>query len=134
MEDSKKKPIMIGVVVVCIVLAVAVTYKRSSESSGLESLAGKLVWVKCRNADCGAEYQMDSKDYYKYIEEHTTGSFTPPLVCKECGEESIYLAVKCPKCGLVFFEGAVKNDFSDRCPKCGFSKTEDMAKKRKQNR
>ncbi|HEW79544.1 MAG TPA: hypothetical protein ENH34_06260 [Phycisphaerales bacterium] len=131
MENSKKKSILIGVVVGCVVLAAAITYKRSSDNTGLAVFKGQLIWVKCRNADCEAEYQMDKKDYYEEVEERTTGMFTPPLVCKECGEESIYAAIKCEKCGLIFFKGAVPNDFPDRCPECGFSKIEDTAKQTK---
>ncbi len=133
MEDSKKKPIMIGVIVACLVLAGIITYAtRSKEAGGIASIKrGKMTWLKCRNPDCGHEYQMDLKDCLIYIKEHQDpmSMETPAIVCPECGEESVYRAEKCEKCGLVFERGTVPNDFADRCPECKYSKTEDSRKK-----
>ena len=136
MEDSKKKPIMIAVVVVCVALAVLVTIMRSSkDSGGIGSMKrGKMMWVKCSNEDCSAEYQMDTKDFYEYIEEHINPALevTPALVCEECGEESVYAAVKCGECGIVFFKGVSgPSEYSDKCPECGYS---GMAESRRKNR
>jgi len=134
MEDSKKKPIMIAVIVVCLVLAGIITYATRSkkEGGGIESLKrGQMTWLKCRNPDCGHEYQMDLKDCLIYIKEHQDpmSMETPAIVCPECGEESVYRAEKCEKCGLVFERGSVPNDFVDRCPECKYSKTEEGRKK-----
>ncbi len=131
MEDSKKKPIMIAIIVACIALAGVITYVSSSGGgSGIEAVErGEMMWVKCSNPDCAAEYQIDKKDYFMYIQEHQKGVAIPPLVCKECGEESIYRAIKCQKCGIIFFYGAVRDDLVDRCPECGYSPTEEIAKK-----
>ena len=92
MEDSKKKPIMIGAIVVCIALAIVITLMRGSESTGVDSIArGQMTWVKCSNEDCGAEYQMDRRDYYEWQKENTDPFATQatPMVCKECGEEYV---------------------------------------------
>lgn len=128
MEESNKKPIMIGVIMACVVLAVVITYMSSSggNSGGYESIErGEMMWIKCNKPGCKAEYQIDKKDYYDYIQEHTTGMFTPPLVCKECEAESAYQAIKCEKCELIFFYGAKKgSNFADQCPKCNYSKEE----------
>ena len=133
MEESKKKPIMIAIIVVCLILAAAIALKTGTgDSSGVEGLKrGEMIWAKCSNPDCGAEYQIDKKDYFEYVQEHQDpmAQYAPPLVCKECGEESLYRAVKCPKCEIVFFRGAVTNDFADRCPECGYSQTEEGRKK-----
>ena len=143
MEESKKKPIMISVIVVCLVVAGIITYSRYSGGGGggIESISGKeMIWVKCRNPSCGAEYQMSKKAYYKYIKEHPNPNpmmpTAPPLICKKCGEPSIYEAEKCtnPDCGIVFFKNSVPNDFADRCPKCGRSKTEESRKARLRER
>ena len=89
-------------------------------------LAGLMIWVKCRNPQCQAGYKMRYKDYLECIEKHgkehpeTVG--WPPVVCQKCGQKSVYLAVKCEKCGFVFEAGWKDGDYSDRCPKCGFSK------------
>ena len=136
MEESKKKPIMIAVIVMCLALAGAITYITNTRSSGtVESLKrGQLTWLKCRNPDCGYEYQMDLKDYFIYVRDHQEPmSLTAPaIVCPKCGEKSVYKAEKCEKCGLVFELGSVPPpDFADRCPECGYSKTE---AKRKESR
>ncbi len=56
----------------------------------------------------------------------------PPVVCKKCGEQSVFRAEKCqnPDCGIVFLRGSVPGDFADRCPECGRSETEESRKRR----
>lgn len=136
MEESKKKPIMIGVIVVCLALAGFITYTRHSGGGrGYNSIPeGKMTWVKCNNPQCKAEYQISEREYYKAIDERLNPMVmtAPPLVCKECGKDSVFKAVKCqnPDCGIVFFPGAVPNDFQDRCPKCGQSADEEKRKRR----
>lgn len=134
MEDSKKKPIMIGVIVACLVLAGIITYTtRSGETGGIESLkrGQEMFLIMCRNPGCEHEHQMDMKDFFVYMKEHQDpmAMTTPAIVCPECGEESGYRAVKCEKCGLVFERGTVRNDFVDRCPECKYSATEEARKK-----
>lgn len=134
MEESKKKPIMIGVIVACLALAGLITYMTSgSKSRGIGDYRGQMQWVKCANEKCGAAYEMDKEEYLKQVEEEirsnvdATGAL--PITCKECGEKSIFRAVKCPKCGEVFFYGAAGlSDFSDRCTKCNYSATEAKVK------
>jgi len=91
----------------------------------------EMIWVKCDSADCEAAYQIDRKDFYEQIDEkadaNSASSETPPLVCKECGKQSLYRAVRCEKCGLMFFYGNV-SDFDDRCPECGYSRIEEDRK------
>ncbi len=140
MEESKKKPIMIGVIIVCLAVAGIYTYSRHSGSGyTMDSIPDEeMIWVKCANDSCGATYQMSKKAYFKYIEENaqTMSPTAPPLVCEKCGEQSGYRAEKCtnPACGIVFFRGAVPNDFADRCPECGHSKTEEIRDARKRER
>jgi len=137
MEDSKKKPIMIAVVIVCLGVAGAVTFMRGGGSGGsIDDIPDdKMVWVKCNNPQCMAEYQMGEKTYYKTVQERTDprSLSTPALICEKCGKPSVYKAVKCanPECGVVFLSGSVPNDFADRCPKCGKSETEEIRKRRK---
>ena len=94
----------------------------------------EMIWVKCNNPACKAEYQTSKKGYFKYVEEHANpmAPTPPPLVCEKCGEQSVYRAEKCmnPDCGIVFLRGAVPNDFPDRCPECGYSTTEETRKAR----
>ncbi|MFQ6036845.1 MAG: hypothetical protein ACE5NM_13480 [Sedimentisphaerales bacterium] len=131
------KPVMLVIIVVCFTLAVVIFIKtQSGGSGGIETIkrGEELYWVKCNNKKCNAEYQMDKRDYYEQIEEKMKANpmamVTPPLTCKECGEQSLLRAVKCEKCGQVFFYGADPTDFADRCPECGHSKTEAERKAR----
>ena len=128
MEDSRKKPIMIGIIVVCLVAAALITYISSSpEGTGLNVFEDQMTWVKCTNPDCGATYQMNLKEYYEFMKENSVDLNVPPMDCKECGEGSVFRAVKCEKeeCGEVFLHGAKRGDFVDRCTKCGHSKMEE---------
>lgn len=138
MEDSKKKPIMIAVIVVCLGVAGAVTYLRSSGSEGgIDSLPDdKMTWVKCNNPQCKTEYEMSEKQYFKDIEARMNPAAmlsTPALICQKCNKASVYKAYKCgnPSCGTVFFANSVPNDFADRCPECKRSETEEIRKARK---
>lgn len=129
MEESKKKPVMVGVIVACIVLAGVVTYM--TKSGGSETAigeAGEMMWVKCRNPQCASEYQIALKDYYEYQQENATGLSLAPLICEKCGEKSAFRAVKCPKCDVVFFYGSVTRDYDDKCPECGYSQAEEDRK------
>ncbi len=136
MEEGKKKPIMIGVIVACLVLAALVTFsRRGGGGGGIEDISEEeMIWVKCNNPNCKTEYEMGKKAYFEYIQEHMDpmAMVAPPVVCKSCGEGSVYRAEKCqgPDCGIVFFRGSVPNDFADRCPECGRSETEEIRKRR----
>jgi len=138
MEESKKKPIMIIVIVVCLVAAGAIFWGTGGGGGGgIDSIPeGRMIWVKCNNPSCNAEYQMSEKAYYKYIKEHPNPNPMMPtaLVCEKCGEPSIFEAVKCanPDCGIVFFKGSSgPGDHADRCPKCKQSETEESRNRRK---
>ena len=137
MEESKRKPIMIGVIIVCLAVAGIYTYSRSGGGGGtVDSIPeGEQIWVKCANDSCGATYQTGKRAYFKFIEDNAQpmSPSAPPLTCEKCGEQSGYRAEKCtnPACGIVFFRGAVPNDFADRCPECDQSETEEIRNRRK---
>ncbi len=136
MEDSKKKPIMIGVIVVSLGVAGLVTFSKRSGSGGIGDIPeGDTTWVKCNNPECKAEYEMSRRDYYKALEANMNPNpMAAPtaLTCKECNKPSLYGAVKCenPDCGIVFIEGIAGPGQSDRCPECGQSAIEESRKKR----
>ena len=137
MPAGLAKPVMLAIIVVCFALAVVIFIKsQSGGSGGLDTIkrGEEMYWVKCNNPKCGAVYQMDKKDYFEQIEEKMRANpmamVTPPLTCKECGKQSLFRAVKCEKCGHVFFYGHDPTDFADRCPECGYSKTEAERKAR----
>jgi hypothetical protein len=107
----------------------------SPRSTGIESIPETdMIWVKCKNSDCKAAYQMSKRAYFKYIQENIEpmAMVAPPLVCEKCAKKSIYRAEKCVNqdCGIVFLRGSVPNDFADRCPACGNSSIEEQRKRR----
>jgi hypothetical protein len=134
MDEDKKKPVMIGLIVGSIVLAGVITVMtRDSGSEGLKGIPeGRMQWVTCRNDKCGTNYEMQMREYYRQLEENQKQSVAmmlaaPALICEKCGEESIYKAFKCLKCELIFEGNIKRGDFEDRCPKCGYS---DIKKRR----
>lgn len=133
MEEGKKKMIMIGIIVACIVAAIIITVATHSGGTegGIDTLrhGEAMFWMKCRNPKCESTWQMDMKDYFDYIEKHRVGMTVPGVVCTKCGEDKGYRAEKCEKCGFIFERGAVANDLPDRCPKCNYSASEELRKK-----
>ena len=135
-----KNTIYAIVIVVCFVGAGVIAYKyifTSGSGGGIDDIPeGSMIWAKCNNPNCKAEYQTGEKAYHKYIREHGNpmAPSAPPLICKECGEPSVYRAEKCenPDCGIVFIKGSSgQGDHADRCPKCKQSATEESRKRRK---
>jgi hypothetical protein len=110
--------------------------RRGGGGSGIDSIPdSEMIWVKCNNSKCNAEYQMGKKAFYKAQQErfNPMARTAPPLTCEKCGKDSLFQAVKCanPACGAVFIQGiSGQNDFPDRCPKCGQSETEEIRKRR----
>ena len=137
MEESKKKPIMIIVIVVCLGAAAAIFWGTGRGGGGtIDSISDEeMIWAKCNNPACKAEYQTSKKGYFKYVTEHVNpmAPSAPPMVCEKCGEHSVFWAEKCmnPDCGIVFLRGTVPNDFPDRCPQCKRSETEEIRKRRR---
>jgi len=130
-----KNAIYAAVIVVCILVAVLVFVKtRGGGAGGTASIdETEQIWVKCRQ--CNASYQMGKKKFYEELEEKAKANptpmmMTPLLTCQKCGKDGIMKAHKCEKCGEVFFENSVPNDFADRCPKCKHSETEAIRKAR----
>jgi predicted Zn-ribbon and HTH transcriptional regulator len=136
MDESQKKNLMIGIIVVCIIVAGYLVYANfTSSGDGINSIPGdEMVWVKCTNKSCQAEFQMKKKQYYEEAEEvmrkNPMASFTP-VKCEKCGNTSALLAEKCPYCETVFITDTTPNDFPDRCPKCKKSATEESRNERK---
>jgi len=134
MGNIKRNVVMIVIVIVCLSLATVLTLmtlpgRRTKDP--LKAYKGKKIWVKCKNEACGAEYQVNQKFYFEYIKDNIEPMSTeaPPLICEKCLQKTVYRAVKCPKCGKVFFYDIKSKDFPDRCPECNFSETEETRKK-----
>jgi len=130
MDEGKKKMIMIGVIVACIIAAVIITVATQSGGGegGLDTIkGGKMFWIKCRDPKCESTWQMDNKKYFEYIDKNRMGMVVPGIACPKCGQKDGYRAEKCGKCEFIF-ERVVTNDMPDRCPKCGYSAIEEMRK------
>jgi predicted Zn-ribbon and HTH transcriptional regulator len=123
-----KNVIYVGIIGVCILVAVIVFMKTHGGASGVDALSdSEMTWVTC--LECRQGYEMPLKQYFKEVREKTVASTSAlpvaaPLTCKQCGKDGIVRAYKCEKCGEVFRVGAVRNDLEDRCPKCKFSAME----------
>lgn len=131
MEEERKKILITGITVVCLLSAIVIWWSSRPSKTGPESIPGS-TWVKCENPDCKAEYEMPMA---KYAGERQKLMLTSPpgdprIKCEKCGKLTLRPAVKCPHCGTVFFENSVRGDLPDKCPKCGYSQTEET---RKQN-
>ena len=122
MEDSKKNAVKVGIIVVCLIAAAVIFIKTSSQDSA-PTATSQMIWIKCTNEACGAEYEMNIQKYSGLMAEKGSMPPTmqaPAVVCEKCGKETANRAEKCPKCGTVFFM-----DNSGKCPKCGFSAGEE---------
>ena len=132
MEENAKKTLLIVVAVACLAAAGIITYKTMGGTAPGQP-TGKM-WVKCNNPKCGNEYQMNAKDYSDFIMKNggprqVIMSGAPPMKCPKCNEDSAFKAMKCEKCGKVFFPGTVVDKAEDTCPGCGYSPSTAPAKK-----
>ena len=139
MDESKKKPVMIAIIVVCLVAAGAIIWGTRSGGSGtIDDISDdEMTWVKCMNKSCNAEDEMSLKEYYKFVTANASPMGpTPALTCEKCQQPSVYKAEKCQNaaCAIVFRSGSVPNDHADRCPKCKQSATEEIRKARMKER
>ena len=134
MEDNVKKPVMIGIAVLCLVLAVGIAVMRSSGDGGVGEFSNEeIMLLKCTNSACGAEIEMGKKDYYIYADQNMDrNQNVKPMTCKECGQDAMQPAAKCEKCGLVFIKGSAGADkLADTCPECGYSAEKERRKARR---
>ncbi len=132
MEEGQKKVVMIVIVIACLAAAGIITYVTRSGEGGIRRFAaGEITQLKCNNPDCGHEFEMDQADYLEYLKEHAVpGMSVPPIPCPQCGEDSCFRAIKCEKCGKVFFPNTVEARFEDKCPDCGYSELEERRAQR----
>jgi hypothetical protein len=128
-----KKRIILVTLGCCLLLVAAIVFAtRAQNLTSIPDLKGELTWVKCSDPDCGSSYEMSLRDYYVLLEKKQSqvrSMGAPALICKKCGKESLFQAVKCEKCQNISFYGfGGPTDYADRCSKCGFSKLEEAAK------
>ena len=133
MEDNVKKSVMIGIAVLCLVLAVGITVMRSSDSGISDLTNEEIVLLKCTNSACGAEIEMGKKDFYTYAGKNSDiNGNIKPMLCEECGRDTMRMAVKCEKCDTVFVRGSAGvGKLADTCPECGYSAEKERRKARR---
>ena len=131
MDLLNNKPLMLLIFIVIVVSAGIIAHKNATKPEpliGIESVApNETVLVKCKNADCGVEYEIGQKEYFKTLQESIDPlkMGTPGIICNKCGQEEVYRAIKCTKCGKTFFYGESEG-FVDKCTECGFSPMEQL--------
>lgn len=138
MDPIVKRKVMIGIIVVCLGLALGITvFTRSGGGSG-GSRAGGPLQMLCTNPDCGKAFEMSRRDFREGMTdmEGPGGRMSgvgamPVFTCRYCGEESARVATKCEKCGKISVTGSVRGDYPDRCPECGYSHIEEKIQRRK---
>ncbi len=129
MENIKRKRILIVIIVICLSVTAVILFAsiKKATSSKLDVFENQDTWVKCRNPKCKAEYQVNKKWYYSEIEKLGNPMLmeTQGVECRECNLKSAFIAIKCPKCEVVFGKGASgPRELADRCPSCGYSELE----------
>jgi phage FluMu protein Com len=132
MEENAKKTLMIVVAVACLAAAGIIAYKTMGGGTTAGQPTSK-IWVKCNNPKCGYEYQITAKEYTDFMMSHGGPrqfimSGAVPMKCPKCNEDSVFKAMKCEKCGKVFFPGTVEGKPEDTCPSCGYSPSAAAAK------
>ena len=132
MEENAKKTLMIVVAVACLAAAGIIAYKTMGGGTTAGQPTSK-IWVKCNNPKCGYEYQITAKEYTDFMMSHGGPrqfimSGAVPMKCPKCNEDSVFKAMKCEKCGKVFFPGTVEGKAEDTCPGCGYSPSTAAAK------
>jgi ribosomal protein L37E len=132
MQQNTKKMVLIGFIVVCFVVAIAITFLTSPSRGRGGRTSRDEIWVICRNPQCQAQYQIEYNEYFQYMVKYRDrlSDTDPPMTCQRCGEPSVYQGIKCVNCGLVFEPGSLPNEPEDKCPKCGYSKLREQGKVR----
>ena len=126
MDEDTKKKVMLGLIILCLVLAIGITAVTNMGGSG--SRSSEPVQMLCMNQECRMDFELSSEEYSKQIMQGGMMGPGPmaqtPIECPECSMRSAFRAVKCKKCETVFMQDYTSGDFPDRCPKCDYSDIE----------
>ncbi len=126
MDDDKRKPVMIGIIITCIVLAVGVTICTSTGGGTDSSDTAGSFLLLC--TECNESFKMSRNELRTEMLQATGGApvgvveQTPAIACKSCGKNAAQLAIKCKSksCEAVF----IRDPQADFCPECGYSDEE----------
>jgi predicted RNA-binding Zn-ribbon protein involved in translation (DUF1610 family) len=134
MDEDRKKPVMLVLVVACLALAGGITYWTHFRSSGSseQNVEVRPVYLKCQS--CGYTLETNTNDMWNAIDRSQVGHDSegmPLYPCPKCGKVAMVSADKCPKCGEIFVPNYDNpRGYPDRCPKCGYSALAEQAKNR----
>ena len=127
MEEDKKKKVMLGLIILCLVLAIGITVV-TNMGGGSGSRSNEPVQMLCMNQECGMDFEMTTEDYREQMMQGGMMGPGPmaqaPTECPECGMQSAFRAVKCKECETIFMQDYSSGDFPDRCPECEYSDIE----------
>lgn len=129
MDEDKKRKVMIGLIVLCLVLAIGITAVTNLGGGGGSSSRGNQpVQMLCMNEECGMDFELSTEEYREHMMQGGMMGPGPmaqsPVECPECGMQSAFRAVKCKDCEFVFMQDYSSGDFPDRCPECDYSDIE----------
>ena len=128
MDEDKKKKVMLGLIILCLVLAVGITVMTNMGDGGSGSRSNEPVQMLCMNQECKMDFELSTEEYREQIIQGGMMGPGPmaqmPTECPECGMRSAFRAVCCKKCEVVFMRDYSSGDFPDRCPECDYSDIE----------
>jgi hypothetical protein len=127
MDEDKKKYLMIGIIVACLVLAGGITFMNMGGGGG--SGGNRPIVMLCDS--CGVDYEITSDEFREQMRQSSVGGdmmmMRGPMIlpCRDCGETAAYRATRCPECQEAFVSGDAGDEkYLDKCPACGHSPTE----------
>jgi len=136
MDEDKKQKVKLGLIVGCLVLAAGIFLMTRPKSSGSRGSAKGDIQMLCVNEACNAEYEMTRDEFREQMKAKGPGAMMMPgmgpqaFTCIDCGEESAFMAMKCPSCSFVFIQDfGSSDDYADRCPECDYSAIEERRNK-----
>ncbi len=128
MDEDKKKKVMLGLIILCLILAVGITVMNNMGGGGSGSRSNEPIQMLCMNQECKMDFELSSKEYSEQIMQGGMMGPGPmaqtPIECPECSMRSAFRAVKCNECETIFMQDYTSEDFPDRCPKCDYSDIE----------
>jgi hypothetical protein len=139
MQEKQLKIALLVSVAVTVLLIVGFAIESFTGGSGggvSRTIGGGGIWMLCENPDCEAAYEVTEEEFRELIKSKGRILFGPGVmsqltfICKECGQETAYRGMECPKCGALFIPEDGTGDYPDRCPECGYSATEESVQKR----
>lgn len=132
---ESKRAIQIGAIVAFLLAAGGITYWNLRGPEDSVPIVKGAIQIRCTNPDCGKDYEITQDELKEMVRSiraempaDTPRAMFREIVfgCKFCGEQSAYVARRCPKCDHIFLPDFSRKDYADRCPECGTSRLEEM--------